>query len=113
VFALGGIPPLSGFMSKWQIIVSGFETRNLVVVGLVVFAALNSVFSLAYYAPLVNVIYRWQPSLVVSRGRAVPLSLQLPLIGLAILILLAGIWPALVYPLTSPAGSALLTAFGR
>ncbi|MEJ2706810.1 MAG: proton-conducting transporter membrane subunit [Anaerolineales bacterium] len=113
VFALGGIPPLSGFMSKWQIIVSGFETRNLVVVGLVVFAALNSVFSLAYYAPLVNVIYRWQPSLVVSRGRAVPLSLQLPLIGLAILILLAGIWPALVYPLTSPAGSALLAAFGR
>ena len=113
VFALGGIPPLSGFMSKWQIIVSGFETRNLVVVGLVVFAALNSVFSLAYYAPLVNVLYRWQPSPVVSRGRTAPLSLQLPLIGLAILILVAGLWPALANPLTSPAGTALLAAFGR
>ena len=26
VLALGGMPPLAGFMSKWQIFVAGFET---------------------------------------------------------------------------------------
>lgn len=113
VFALGGIPPLSGFMSKWQIIVSGFESQNLLVIALVVFAALNSVLSLAYYAPLVNVLYRWEPSVIISRGRQLPRLFNLPLIALAILILLAGIWPALTYPLTLPAGTALLAAFGR
>ena len=28
VLALGGLPPLSGFMSKWQIFVAGFETQQ-------------------------------------------------------------------------------------
>lgn len=113
VFALGGIPPLSGFMSKWQIIVSGFETHNLLVGALALFAALNSVLSLAYYAPLVNMLYRREPSAVVTTGRPLPRMMGLPLIGLAVLVIMAGIWPALTYQLTSPAGIALLAAFGR
>ena len=28
VLGLGGLPPLAGFMSKWQIFVAGFETRK-------------------------------------------------------------------------------------
>ena len=28
VLGLGGLPPLAGFMSKWQIFVAGFETHN-------------------------------------------------------------------------------------
>jgi len=28
LLALGGMPPLAGFMSKWQIFVAGFETQN-------------------------------------------------------------------------------------
>ena len=31
VLALGGLPPLAGFMSKWQIMVAGFETHNVTV----------------------------------------------------------------------------------
>ena len=55
VLGLGGLPPLVGFMSKWQIFVAGFEAQSVAVAALVVFAALNSVLSLAYYAPMVNV----------------------------------------------------------
>src|SRR5512140_2114695 len=68
VLALGGMPPLAGFMSKWQIFVAGFQTHNALIAGLVIFAALNSVLSLAYYAPLINAVYRKEPSAAVQRG---------------------------------------------
>jgi proton-translocating NADH-quinone oxidoreductase chain N len=113
ILGLGGIPPLSGFMSKWQIIVSGFEAHNLWISLLVGFAALNSVFSLAYYAPLVNAIYRREQSETVKAGSRLPAVMNLPLIGLAVVIVLFGIWPGLLNWLTYPAGSALLFAFAR
>jgi NADH:ubiquinone oxidoreductase subunit 5 (subunit L)/multisubunit Na+/H+ antiporter MnhA subunit len=62
LLGLGGIPPLAGFMSEWQIFVAGFATRSLLISGLVIFAALNSLLSLAYYVPIVNVAYRQEPS---------------------------------------------------
>ncbi len=111
LLALGGLPPLAGFMSKWQIFAAGFATKNLVIAGLVIFAALNSVLSLAYYAPLVNAVYRKQPSAAVARGAAVPVSMVLPLAVLALAVVVLGFWPSLLNFLTEPAGSALLKAF--
>lgn len=112
VLGLGGLPPLAGFMSKWQIFVSGFETHNGLIAALVVFAALNSVFSLAYYAPLVNAVYRREPSTVVRLGRPLPGVMNLPLILLALAVVVIGFWPSLVNWLVEPAGSALMAAFG-
>jgi len=113
LLGLGGIPPLSGFMSKWQIVVSGFETHNQLIGSLAVFAALNSVLSLAYYAPLVNAIYRREQSSAVVNGGSLPRVMNLPLVGLAVGIIAVGLWPGLMNWLTQPAGSALLVAFGR
>ena len=112
LLSLGGIPPLSGFMSKWQIMVAGFQTHNLSMGLLAVFAALNSVFSLAYYAPLINMMYRRQPSEIVKNGVKLPWSMQVPLLLLSAAILLFGLWPGLANWLTNPAGSELLSAFG-
>lgn len=112
VLGLGGIPPLVGFMSKWQIMVAGFSAHNVWIMGLVAFAALNSVFSLAYYAPLVSALYRVTPSPVVQRGARVPALMSAPLLLMALAVLLVGMWPALVEGLTAPAGAALLAAFG-
>lgn len=111
VLGLGGLPPLAGFMSKWQIFVAGFETKDAVIGGLIVFAALNSVLSLAYYAPLVNAVYRKKPSLIVQQGGPVPVSMSIPLVILALAVIVIGIWPSVMSWLTSPAGSALLAAF--
>lgn len=113
ILGLGGIPPLSGFMSKWQIIVAGFGTHNLWIALAVVFAAINSVFSLVYYAPMVNAIYRQEQSDVVRSGSTMPNVMYLPLLGLAALILIIGIWPNLINWLTQPAGNWLLIAFER
>ncbi len=112
VLGLGGLPPLAGFMSKWQIFVAGFQTRNLWMELLVIFAALNSVLSLAYYAPLVNRMYRLQPSDRVQKGGRVPISMSIPIVILSLAVVLLGVWPSLVNWLTAPAAQALLASIG-
>ncbi len=113
VLGLGGLPPLAGFMSKWQIFVAGFQTHNLLIGLLIVFAALNSVLSLAYYAPLVNAVYRREPSAAVQGGHRLPVAMNIPLVVLGLAVVVLGVWPSLMSWLTGPAGSALLTAFGQ
>jgi formate hydrogenlyase subunit 3/multisubunit Na+/H+ antiporter MnhD subunit len=111
ILGLGGIPPLSGFMSKWQIFVSGFESQDIWVELLVLFAAINSVFSLAYYAPLINALYRLEPSEAVVKGRTLPGMMKVPLVVLAVLVIVIGLWPGLINWLTLPAGTALVNMF--
>lgn len=110
LMGLGGLPPLVGFMSKWQILVAGAQTRDLVILGILIVAALNSVLSLGYYAPLINRLYRREPAAIVAGGRSIPLSMTLPLAVLAILILVLGVFPMLAGWLTIPAASDLLSA---
>jgi proton-translocating NADH-quinone oxidoreductase chain N len=112
VLALGGLPPLSGFMSKWQIFVAGFETRSAAVEGLVIFAAFNSVLSLAYYAPLVNRMYRHQPSAAVTAGRPVSAAMAVPLAMMVVLVVVLGFWPGLVDAVTHPAAVHLTSLVG-
>ncbi|MGD8456295.1 MAG: proton-conducting transporter membrane subunit [Anaerolineales bacterium] len=112
VLGLGGIPPLSGFMSKWQIIVAGLDTHNTLVSVLVIIAALNSVFSLAYYAPLINTIYRQEQSEAVQKSKPLPVIMCIPLIVLSSGVVVIGLWPSLMKFLVEPAGASLLAAFG-
>ena len=112
LLSLGGLPPLAGFMSKWQIFVAGFETHNLLIGAVVVFAALNSVLSLAYYAPLVNMMYKRDMSAVVQTGNPMPIVMTIPLILMALAVILIGFWPSALNWLTSAAGASLMSAFG-
>ena len=112
VLALGGMPPLAGFMSKWQIFVAGFETQNGWILALMVFMALNSVLSLAYYAPLVNLMYRREASQQVLAGKPLTWTMGLPLILMTVLVVLLGFFPGLMDWLTVPAGQQLMTMFG-
>jgi proton-translocating NADH-quinone oxidoreductase chain N len=103
LLGLGGLPPLAGFMSKWQIFVGAAQTLNLWVILLVVFAALNSVLSLTYYAPLVNAMYRKEPSDAVRDGKPVALSMSVPLALMAAAIVVLGVLPTLASPLADSA----------
>ena len=113
LLGLGGLPPLAGFMSKWQIFAAGFETRQPWMIILVVFAALNSVLSLGYYTPLVNAMYRHEPTEVVKAGLPVPLSMSIPLVVLALAIVVLGVFPNLANSITVPAGASLLNLFAH
>lgn len=112
VLALGGLPPLAGFMSKWQIFAGAAETRSLPLILLVVFAALNSVLSLGYYAPLVNRMYRREPSPVVLVGKPVPALMAVPVIVLVLMVVVLGFWPGLMQSITSPAAAVMVQMFG-
>lgn len=112
VFSLGGMPPLAGFMSKWQIFVAGFETRNGWITGLMIFMALNSVLSLGYYAPLVNLMYRKEASPKVLTSKPLTWTIALPLIIMTALIILLGFFPGLIDWLTIPAAERFLQMFG-
>lgn len=112
VLALGGLPPLAGFMSEWQIFLAGYQTGNILIELTIIFAALNSVLSLAYYAPLINAMYRLKTSPRVTQGSSLPLAMSVPLLVFSLAIILLGIWPALVNDLVVPAGAALQAIFG-
>ena len=111
LLGLGGLPPFAGFMSKWQIFAAGFATGSPFMDVLVIFALLNSLLSLAYYAPLVNLMYRRSPSAIVSAGARIPPAMAIPMVILVVLVLAFGIWPALASGLTVPAGKAVLDLF--
>jgi proton-translocating NADH-quinone oxidoreductase chain N len=112
LLGLGGMPPLAGFMSKWQIFVAGFQTQNTWIIALMIFMALNSVLSLGYYAPLINVMYREQPSQQVLIGKPVTWTITLALIVMALLVIVLGFAPGLMDWLTIPAGQRLMQIFG-
>jgi proton-translocating NADH-quinone oxidoreductase chain N len=112
VLGLGGLPPLAGFMSKWQIFSAGFETHNAWLEWLVIFAALNSVLSLAYYMPLINAMYRLEPSARVEKGVNMPKLMGLPLVILSAAVVALGVWPNLLNWLTLPAARVFLGNFG-
>ena len=112
VLALGGMPPLAGFMSKWQIFVAGFQSQNLWIVFLMIFMALNSVLSLGYYAPLVNMMYRKESSAQVLAGKPLTWTITVTLLVMALLVILLGFAPGLMDWITVPAAKHLMDMFG-
>lgn len=113
VLGLGGMPPLAGFMSKWQIFVAGFQTQNIWIIALMVFMALNSVLSLGYYAPLVNLMYRKEPSQKVLDGKPLTWTIALPLIVMTSLVIVLGFFPGLMNWFTVRAGEQFMQMFGH
>ena len=112
LLALGGLPPLAGFMSKWQIFLAGFDSGNGWIQALILFAALNSVLSLGYYAPLINAMYRRESAEIVRSGEPVADMMIMPLALMSLAVILIGIWPDAMTWLVSPAAHVLTSIFG-
>lgn len=110
LISLGGLPPMAGFMSKWQVFVAGAQSGNVWILALVVFAMFNSLLSLAYYMPLINALYR--PQAPARDVRPVPLSMLTPLLVLAVLIVALGVLPTLIDGVTVPAAQVIAAGFG-
>lgn len=111
VLGLAGLPPFAGFMSKWQILAAGVATQNTWMIVIVVFAALNSVLSLAYYAPLVNRMFRREASEAVLAAKPVSWMMSLPVLILTLLIVAIGVWPQIVQFFTFNSAYTLLMYF--
>jgi proton-translocating NADH-quinone oxidoreductase chain N len=107
--SLAGIPPLAGFMSKLQIFAAGLSTGSTVITLLIAFAALNSVFSLAYYFPIINALF--QPDSLPPQ-RQIPSVMYLPIILLIAAVIVVGVAPGLLDGLITPASQILMKLFG-
>ncbi len=120
LLSLAGIPPLAGFMSKWQMFAAGVSTSSTLLTVLTVFAAANSVFSLAYYLPVVNALFRSPSSLPATQPKpslgslgTQPLATRLPLVALSAALILVGLLPDVFTWLTQPASLALIQLFSH
>jgi len=108
---LGGLPPLAGFMSKWQILLAGASARNTLMIIVIIFVGLNSVLSLGYYAPIINRLYRRETSSAVEKGKPIPVMMVVPLLVLVLALVVIGLWPASMEFFTSRATASLLYPF--
>ena len=112
LLSLAGLPPLAGFMSKWQVFAAGFISPDPAVRGAVIIIALNILLALGYYLPALMALCTPDAHAPQAKTPRLPLSMQLPLIILCGLIVLIGLLPDSVRWLTGAASAALL-AGGR
>lgn len=109
LLSLAGIPPLAGFMSKWQILAAGMASGSPLLIFLTFIAALNTLFSLAYYLPVVNALFQSGESVQVR----MPVAEQLPLLVLSTALVVIGIAPDALNWLTQPASLVLLQSLAN
>ena len=107
--SLAGVPPLAGFMSKWLIFDAGLRAGGVTMLLLVVFAALNSVFSLAYYFPIINALFQPAPDVP---PYPLPVAMRWPIFVLSGAVVMIGIYPPLLDGFITPAMQVLTTMFG-
>ncbi|MFP3853832.1 MAG: proton-conducting transporter membrane subunit, partial [Anaerolineales bacterium] len=103
LLGLVGMPPLAGFMSKWQIMAAGVEAGTGLALALVIFAGINSVFSLSYYAPVLIKGFFNSPRQPFESAKPLPWTIQLPIALGLIAVVLIGLVPSAMNGLLDPA----------
>jgi NADH-quinone oxidoreductase subunit N len=93
LFSLAGMPPLAGFMGKYQVFLSAIDAN---LVWLAVIGVLTSVIGAYYYIRVIVYMYFYKtdgaPALAAPAG-AVQLTPMIGAIVLAILLVLLGVYP--------------------
>jgi proton-translocating NADH-quinone oxidoreductase chain N len=90
LFALSGMPPLNGFISELTIILASIEA-NMIWLGICII--INSIISAAYYLRILKVFLQPITLENIKKVKEGPIIMLIPLVSLAILIIVFGIWP--------------------
>ncbi|MEM5812629.1 MAG: proton-conducting transporter membrane subunit, partial [Candidatus Aenigmatarchaeota archaeon] len=101
--AVVGIPPLSGFASKYMIYFATWEVSPL----LTAFALIFSGFTLAYYLKAFSSIFLG-PESDINATKKAPATMLIPVIALSVLIVVIGFFPQTGLAIVEPATSSLL-----
>lgn len=107
-FSLAGVPPLSGFWSKFLIVRAALEqqayiaTAVALIVGILVLWSMVRIWSAAFWAPLPPQTPSLHPS------RATMGVLMAPIVGLGAATVLIGLFPAPLFELSELVASQLL-----
>jgi formate hydrogenlyase subunit 3/multisubunit Na+/H+ antiporter MnhD subunit len=92
--AISGVPPLNGFASKWLIYQGMLESRHVI---FLIVAIFGSALTLASFVKVLHSVFLGRRPERLDRVKEVDFSMQLPMVFLAILCVLFGIFAG--YPL--------------
>ena len=106
VLSVVGLPPTAGFPGKWYIALGALDAGRPV---FAVVAAAGGLLAFAYYTRVLNTLYFLPPTHERVLGvREAPLSLLAPVLLLALLCMMAGIFARVPMAFLEPAVSRLL-----
>jgi NADH-quinone oxidoreductase subunit L len=89
--AISGVPPFNGFYSKELIFDGAIESGWIFYVG----AALGAFFTAASFLKLGHAAYFGKPTKITEKAKEAPWQMLLPMLALAALCVLFGLWNAL------------------
>ncbi|MCS7363818.1 MAG: cation:proton antiporter [archaeon GB-1867-035] len=103
LLSLSGVPFLNGFISKYMIFAAAIEAHAylLTVIGL-----LNSGLSVVYYLRLIQLLILREPKGKAATAREASILILIPLVVMALLCVLFGIWPEPVYRMAEAAANS-------
>ncbi len=90
--AMVGIPLTNGFVSKWYMVLGTLNSGRPAMVAVIL---VSSLLSALYYFPLVVSAYFGRPASPQAEGPEGPPAMVWPVVGLAAVCLVLGIWPEL------------------
>jgi len=106
-FSLVGLPPFIGFPSKFLIVRAALATKETIFCVLIGLALLGTVIEGAYFFRVVQVLYFKGEKPNPGRKEA-PIIALVPMIILAVLIIVIGVYPRLITGVLNSAASELL-----
>ena len=106
VLSVVGLPPTAGFPGKWYIALGALQAGRP---GFAVVAAAGGLLAFAYYIRVLNALYFWPPTHERVLGvREAPASMLAPVLLLALLCLVAGIFARIPLTFLEPAVARLV-----
>ncbi|MCS7386172.1 MAG: cation:proton antiporter [archaeon GB-1867-005] len=105
LLSLCGVPFLNGFVSKYVIFAAAIEAKAylLTVIGL-----LNSGLSVVYYLRLIQLLMLREPKGKAAAASEASISILVPLVIMAFICILFGIWPEPIYKMAEAASAAAM-----
>jgi formate hydrogenlyase subunit 3/multisubunit Na+/H+ antiporter MnhD subunit len=111
-FALAGVPPLNGFISKFFICKAGVDAGGWGIVGTILLIV-NSLLSLCYYLPAINkILFSSNISERAKEAKKIPLTISVPLIIMVVLTVLFGVYPDLGLKVVNPVVELMMASLG-
>jgi proton-translocating NADH-quinone oxidoreductase chain N len=115
LLSLAGAPPLSGFMSEWLVFRGAMDASPIIgswSVAIIVIALVNTLLALGYYLPTIKSIYLAGKTKEVLNARDPSPYMLGPMVALATITVVLGIWPELGLQVVKPAVDLLLGLAG-